>query len=274
VKPYVKNNGGEFMATVKNQSLLKRFIGNKNVVTILGIALCIGILVVGYFVRVNNSVSTTSIPFAKKELTARSIISENDVGNVRISQNYINTSGNIITSAREVYGKAVAYYSNIPAGSLFYTTSIINPEELPNAAFKDIGEGNTIYNLEVDNDSTYSNSIRTGDYIDLYMTANDPFSAENIVFGCFIESIRVLGVKDSAGKNIVKNGSDYGSPSELLFSVDDEYYLLLKDAEFLGIKIIPVLHNANYTNNATPDSTKVSSDYLKSIITSQVEMDI
>ena len=259
------------MATVKNQSVLKRFIGNKNVVTIFGIALCIGILVIGYFIRVNNSVSTTSIPFAKKELTARSIISESDIGNVRISQNYLTTSGNVITSAREVNGKAVAYYSNIPAGSLFYTTSIMNPEELPNASFKDIGEGNTIYNLEVNNDTTYSNSIRAGDYIDLYLYADDPFTQENIVFGCFIESIRVLGVKDSNGKNIVKNGSDYGSPSELLFAVDDEYYLLLKDAEFLGIKIIPVLHNGNYTVNATPDSTRVSSDYLKSIITSQIE---
>ncbi len=262
------------MATVKNQSVLKRFIGNKNVVTIFGIALCIGILVIGYFIRVNNSVSTTSIPFAKKELTARSIISESDIGNVRISQNYLTTSGNVITSAREVNGKAVAYYSNIPAGSLFYTTSIMNPEELPNASFKDIGEGNTIYNLEVNNDTTYSNSIRAGDYIDLYLYADDPFTQENIVFGCFIESIRVLGVKDSSGKNIVKNGSDYGSPSELLFAVDDEYYLLLKDAEFLGIKVIPVLHNGNYTVNATPDSTRVSSDYLKSIITSQIETDI
>ena len=262
------------MATVKNQSVLKRFIGNKNVVTIFGIALCIGILVIGYFIRVNNSVSTTSIPFAKKELTARSIISESDIGNVRISQNYLTTSGNVITSAREVNGKAVAYYSNIPAGSLFYTTSIMNPDELPNASFKDIGEGNTIYNLEVNNDTTYSNSIRAGDYIDLYLYADDPFTQENIVFGCFIESIRVLGVKDSSGKNIVKNGSDYGSPSELLFAVDDEYYLLLKDAEFLGIKVIPVLHNGNYTVNATPDSTRVSSDYLKSIITSQIETDI
>ena len=108
----------------KNQSAIKRFVGNKNVVTILGIALCIGILVLGYFIRVNNSVTTTSIPFAKKELSARSIIGDGDVGNVRISQSYVTGAGNVITSAQEVYGKAVAYYSNIPAGSLFYSSSI------------------------------------------------------------------------------------------------------------------------------------------------------
>ena len=262
------------MAAVKSQSLIKRFIGNKNVVTILGIALCIGILVVGYFVRVNNSVSTTSIPFAKKELTARSIIGDGDVGNVRISQGYLSSSGNVITSAKEVYGKAVAYYTNIPAGSLFYTTSIMSPEELPNAAFKDIGEGNTIYNLKVNNDTTYSNSIRTGDYIDLYMSSRDPFADDSIVFGCFIESIRVLGVKDGSGNNIIKNGSNNGKPAELLFSVDDEYFLLLKDAEFLGLQLIPVLHNAAYTQKGTKDSTKVSSDYLKSIITSQIATEV
>ncbi len=254
----------------KNQSAIKRFVGNKNVVTILGIALSIGILVLGYFIRVNNSVTTTSIPFAKKELTARSIIGDGDVGNVRISQTYVTSAGNIITSAQEVYGKAVAYYSNIPAGSLFYASSIMDPESLPNAAFKDIGQGNTIYSLAVNNEDTYSNSIRPGDYIDLYMSARDPFSEGSIVFGCFIESIRVLGVKSDFGANILKNGSNYGSPNQLLFAVDDSKFLLLKDAELLEIELVPVLHNAAYTEHGTPDSTRVSSSYLESIITSQL----
>ncbi len=254
----------------KNQSAVKRFVGNKNVVTILGIALCIGILVLGYFIRVNNSVTTTSIPFAKKELTARSIIGDGDVGNVRISQSYVTSAGNLVTSAQEVYGKAVAYYSNIPAGSLFYSSSIMDPESLPNASFKDIEQGNTIYSLAVDSNKTYSNSIRPGDYIDLYMTAKDPFNEDHIVFGCFIESIRVLGVKNDFGANILKNGSNYGNPNQLLFSVNDEKFLLLKDAELLGIELIPVLHNAAYTEKGTPDSTRVSSSYLESIITSQL----
>ena len=259
---------------VKKQSAIKRFVGNKNVVTVLGIALCIGILVLGYFIRVNNSVTTTSIPFAKKELIARSIIGDGDVGNVRISQNYITGAGNIITSAQEVYGKAVAYYSNIPAGSLFYSSSIMDPEKLPNASFKDIGQGNTIYSLAVDNTKTYSNSIRPGDYIDLYMSAKDIFNEDSIVFGCFIESIRVLGVKSDFGENILKNGSNYGSPNQLLFAVDDSKFLLLKDAELLGIELVPVLHNAAYSEKGTPDSTRVSSSYLESIITSQLVTDL
>ena len=258
----------------KNQSAIKRFVGNKNVVTILGIALCIGILVLGYFIRVNNSVTTTSIPFAKKELSARSIIGDGDVGNVRISQSYVTGAGNVITSAQEVYGKAVAYYSNIPAGSLFYSTSIMDPEELPNASFKDIGQGNTIFSLTVDNNKTYSNSIRPGDYIDLYMSTDDPFNEGSVVFGCFIESIRVLGVKNDFGKNILKNGTNYGSPNQLLFSVDNEYFLLLKDAEFLDIDLVPVLHNAAYTQKGTKESTKVSSEYLRSIITSKLTTEI
>ena len=258
----------------KNQSAVKRFVGNKNVVTILGIALCIGILVLGYFYRVNNSVTTTSIPFAKKQLVARSIIGDGDVGNVRISQTYITNAGNVITSAKEVYGKAVAYYSNIPAGSLFYSSSIMDADALPNAAFKDIGQGNTIYSLAVDNEKTYSNSIRPGDYIDLYMSAKDPFNEDSIVFGCFIESIRVLGVKNDFGANILKNGTNYGSPNQLLFAVDDSKFLLLKDAELLEIELVPVLHNAAYTEKGTPDSTRVSSSYLESIITSQLSTDI
>ncbi len=255
----------------KSQSSLMRFVGNKNVVTILGIAACIAILVVGYAYRVNNSVATQSVPFARKSLEARSIISDGDVGNVRISSSYVSSAGNVITDAAQVYGKAVAYYTNIPAGSLFYSSQVMDPAAIPNAAFKDIGEGNTIYSLKVDEESTYANSIRAGEYIDLYMATKDPSSEDLIVFGCFIESIRVLSVKDASGNNILKNNLKNGKPSELLFAVNDDYYLLLKDAEYLEIELVPVLHNAAYTANATSESTRVSSDYLKAIITSQVQ---
>lgn len=255
----------------KNQSSLMRFVGNKNVVTILGIATCIAILVVGYTYRVNNSVSTQSVPFAKKTLEGRSIISDGDVGNVRITSSYVSSAGNIITEATEVYGKAVAYYTTIPAGSLFYTSQVMDADEIPNAAFNDIGEGNTIYSLAVDETTTYANSIRAGDYIDLYMATKDPATEDMIVFGSFIESIRVLAVKDKMGNNILKNSLKNGTPAELLFAVDDEYYLLLKDAEYLEIELVPVLHNAAYTQNATADSTRVSSEYLRAIITSQVQ---
>jgi hypothetical protein len=150
----------------------------------------------------------------------------------------------------------------------------MDPEELPNASFKDIGQGNTIFSLTVDNNKTYSNSIRPGDYIDLYMSTDDPFNEGSVVFGCFIESIRVLGVKNDFGKNILKNGTNYGSPNQLLFSVDNEYFLLLKDAEFLDIDLVPVLHNAAYTQKGTKESTKVSSEYLRSIITSKLTTEI
>ena len=262
------------MAANKGQSAIKRFIGNKNVVTILGIAASIGILVVGYFIRVNNSVSTTSIPFAKRSLEARKIIVDGDVGNVRVSQNYIQSAGNIVTSAQEVMGKAVAYYSDIPAGSLFYSTSIMDPESLPNAAFKNIGEGNTIYSLSVDGSKTYSNSIRPGDYIDLYMSTNDPFTEDNIVFGMFIESIKVLGVKSNFGQNILKNGASYGIPNQLLFSVNSKDFLTLKNAELLGIELVPVLHNENYTKEGDTRNTKVDEGYLMSIIESRITHDI
>ena len=42
-------------------------------------------------------------------------------------------------------------------------------EEMPDAAFANIEDGYTIFSLEVDKESTYANSIRAGDYIDLYM---------------------------------------------------------------------------------------------------------
>ena len=41
-------------------SSLKRFIGNKNIVTVLGFAACIATLVVGYHFRVKDAISPTS----------------------------------------------------------------------------------------------------------------------------------------------------------------------------------------------------------------------
>ena len=46
---------------------IKRFLGNKNTVTILGVIVGIIVLYVGYNWRVNQAVEPQTVPFAKKE---------------------------------------------------------------------------------------------------------------------------------------------------------------------------------------------------------------
>ena len=147
---------------------------------------------------------------------------------------------------------------------MFYKTQVVEKKELPNAIFDEIPEGYTIYQLKVDNTSTYANSIFPGDKIDLWMktTENDM-----LVFGEFISNIEVLGVRDSNGQSVfdVTSGK---TPAWLLFAVPTDMYRYLKMAESIrGISIIPVPKNNLY--NAETGSTQYSSTELKSIIENQ-----
>lgn len=272
----------------KGNSQIKRLLGNKNTVTLLGILICIGTLIFGYNFRINKAIDPSTIPFAKESIPARTFITSKMIGNIKVSSDYVEVAGNLIGNSDEVIGKYSTYKTTIPAGSLFYTDNVITAEEMPDAAFANIDDGYTIYALAVNQETTYSNSIAAGDYIDLYLqatdgkedgknnsnttttTQNNPTKENKTIFGLFIESIRVLAVKDEHGANIIKHGVANGSPSELLFAVNEENYLLLYQAQELGIKIVPVLHNTNYTKNKKDTDTKVSSSYLRNYISEKV----
>ena len=262
----------------KGNSQLKRLLGNKNTVTLLGILICIGTLIGGYNYRINKAIDPSTIPYAKESIPARTFITSKMIGNIKVSSDYVNVASNLVKSSEEVIGKYSTYKTTIPAGSLFYTDMLLTAEQMPDAGFANIDDGYTIYGLAVNQETTYSNSIAAGDYIDLYLQATDGKDDDSgssdldkkAIFGLFIESIRVLAVKDAQGNNIIKHGTANGTPAELLFAVDEENYLLLYDAKQLGIEIVPVLHNANYTRQNSDSNTRVSSQELKNYITDKV----
>ena len=256
--------------TKKSGGALKRFVGNKNTVTILGFLACIAILIIGYNVRVNKAISPISIPYAKQTIPARTLVTSDMIGRIKIAKSYVTTANNLVTNQREVIGKYVSYKTSIPKGSLFYNSSLKEAEEMPDNAFKNIEEGSTIFSLAVDRESTYANSIRAGDYIDLYMSANYTAGTNTkLIYGWLVRSIRVLAVKDDNGDNIVKNTLTYGEPAELLFAVKDDMFAMLMEAQWIGegVQLIPVIYNENYTNNA--QDSDVSED-LKEFINSKV----
>ena len=254
-------------------SIFKRLIGNKNTVTILGLLACVATLVIGYNYRVSLAIDPITVPYAKEDLPTRTLITSDMVGRIKVARTYVNEASNIMKSSEEVIGKYVSYKTNIPKGSLFYSESLKDADEMPDAAFANIEDGYTIYSLAVNEDKTLKNSIRQGDYIDLYMSATEYRNTNHLViYGRLIKSIRVLAVKDRRGNNIVKNTMTYGKPAELLFAVDNELFLLLSRAEHAkqgDIEIVPVLRNKQYTTEGNP--TSVDSNYLIQFINSQVE---
>ena len=143
---------------------------------------------------------------------------------------------------------------------------VVEKKELPNAIFDEIPKGYTIYQLQVDNTSTYANSIFPGDVIDLWLKTTED---QLLVFGEFISNIKVLAVRDSSGQNVFDVTSGR-KPAWLLFAVETDMYRYLKLAENIsGMSVIPVPKN----NLVNPDigSTQYSSDEIKALIDAQSE---
>ena len=239
---------------------IKKFISNKNTVTILGVIAGIIVLWGFYNYRVGQATTPTKVPYAKEAIGATEEITEDKIGYVEVNSKYLKTA-DVITSKNNLIGKYVTTGTSIPAGGLFFTKQVVNKSDLPNSDFDDIEDGFTVYSLRVDNHSTYGNSIYPGDKIDLYLKATD--DTGKIMFGKFIQSITVLNVKDSNGKSVF-DSTTTRTPAELLFAVPDDMYELLSFAGFIsGITIVPVPRNKNYTTEGGEVQTY---EYLKDFI--------
>lgn len=242
---------------------IKRFISNKNTVTLLAIIVCTVVLYGFYNWRVKSAVSTTFVCQATQIIEPRAEITAEMVTTTKILMSQ--KSDNMIASCDDVIGKHASYASEIPANSFFYNGQVLEAKEMPNSSFENIPDGYTLYNLKVSFETTYANSIFPDDYIDLYMRTEN--ETGELVYGKLIQSIKVLGVKDAEGKNVFETTVEVREPSQLLFAVPEDLYLLLKKAEYLGIEIVIVPRNKNYTIEA--GETLVSSAWLKELITNQ-----
>lgn len=224
---------------------IKKFLANKNTVTLLCLLAGIVVLFFFYTWRVNNAISPIKVPVAKNIIDAAQEITSENIDYVEVSSAFLSKS-DVYTQAElgQLIGKYVATGTSIPAGGVFYKAQVVDKSSISNAIFDDIEDGYTPFTLSVDNHSTFGNSIYPGDKIDLFLKATDDDG--KIIFGKFIESITVLAVFDSSGKNVFALGQT-GTPAELVFSVEDEMYILLKYTEYMNVEVVPVPRNKNYT---------------------------
>jgi len=250
---------------------LKRFLGNKNTITILCVIAGVAVLLFGYNYRVNQAVQPVDIPYALKRMEPKTKVESENVGTIKVSGAFVEQTEGLVTSKAYIINNEwyVNYDTTIPEGGLFYESQLIKREDIPDNAFEDIEDGATVFSLSVDSHSTYGNSIMPGNYIDLYIKATD----ENgkIIFGKFIESIEVLSVRDAGGNDVFADSQTVRASSELLFAVKNDLFLLLSEASFIGgIDIIPVPRNASYRDEGGATGTKVSKEELINYILEKV----
>lgn len=245
---------------------LRKFLSNKNTVTIVCVILGVLVLYFGYNFRVKNATDPVRVPYAKKELDKKTKITAELIGYTNVPRSLVTTSKTILTDEKAIINKYVSYATKIPANSYFYSDVIMREEQMPDYAFMNMADGYTVYSLRVDMEDTYANKIFPNTYIDLYAKAPDGTSGK-VMFGKLIESIRVKAVKDDRGVALLENGVNNGTPSAMLFEVPNDLFTLLKIAEYVDdVEIVPVPRNSTYT--AKQGETTVDNNVIQNYIMS------
>lgn len=250
---------------------LKRFMQNKNTVTVVGVIAAIAVLYIAYTMRINSAINPVVVPYAAEQINAGTQITESMVSTREVPPAML--EGDVIQNIGEVVDKYSAADTVIPKGSLFYKRAVVEKEQLPANIILDYPKGNVLYNLSVNTESTYGNSVYPGNYIDIYLkavnripdeqAATDP-DANKVMLAKLMSDIHVLAVKDASGQPVFQNLDENRVPAMVVFAVPEEYYILLKKAEFMrtyDTTLIIVPTNASL-DEETHD-VKISSEQLK-----------
>lgn len=246
---------------------MKKFMGNKNTVTILGVILCLVILYIGYNYRINSKVELVQVPYAAETIQPRTYITEDMIGMMNVPKSFL--VGKYYSTVNSIVGKYSNYNTIIAKGSLFYKDLVVDADELPDSAFQDVPEGYTVIIYPVDIYTTYANSMAPGSYINIYYKSlNDD---DEVMFGKFVSNIEVLDVKDSSGRHVFENSEEDRTPAYLLFAVPEETHLLLRKALYLEDYDVELLLIPNTATLTEKDTVTVSSRQIEEFINEKTE---
>ncbi len=249
---------------------IKKFMQNKNTVTVLGVIAAIAVLYVAYNWRVKSAINPVNVPYAIKQINPGTQITSDMVGTRQVPPAML--EGDVLRNVGDVIDKYSSADTVIPEGSLFYSRAVVEEEQLPGNIILKYPAGYVLYNMAVDTESTYGNSIYPGNYIDIYLKAVNKIydeqqitpDADKIMLGKFISNVKVLAVKDSNGQPVFSNLDEQRTPAMIVFAVPEEYYILLKKAEYLRSyesTLIPVPTNESLKDEQ--GDLEISSESLK-----------
>lgn len=242
---------------------LKRFLRNKNTVTIIGIVIILVLLYIVYNGQINSAVDPIQIPIAKENIQPREKVTADKVDVIDVPS--VAVTENVYQNKKDVIGKYANVNSVIPKGSMFYGETLIDKRDLPDSSFTKVKKGEVVYNFPVTMASTYGNSIMPENKIDIYMKAVEDATGK-IMVGKLVENIKVLAVKDAQGRHVFENTNENRAPAFLIFGVPDSINNLLRKASYLSIinvELFPVPHGGSAP---TKGDVNVTADQLKDYI--------
>lgn len=243
----------------------KKFLKNKNTVTILGVIACMVILYAGYTMRINSQTKLITVYYAKQTIQPKTLITDEMISKTEVPEAFVKL-GTYYRNYNDIVGKYSNYNTMIAEGSLFYSDLLVTEEDLPDAIFYDVNEGERVVSFPVTTESTYGNSIMPSNKVDIYVKLiNDN---DKIVYGQFYEKVEILGVKDSSGNNVFENSEETRTPAYAYFSLSEAKYLLFSSLQYVQeyygtneIEIVLVPNTVEFKAEETI-ATEVTSDYL------------
>jgi len=265
----------------KNRS--NGFLKNKNTVTIIASILIVAVLIIGYNYRVNTAVSMQTVPYAKATINEKTEITDGMIDNIRVPRDAL--KGNIVTDKNAIIAPdgSYKYYTKvntkIPKGSLIYWDAISKEEYLPDSSLYMLEEGETLNYITVDLVSSYSNSIKPGQYIDIY--ASLQYNQRNQVAKLF-KNIKILAVKTSNGLNVFEDGATGRVPYIIFFGLPAEEDMFLKKIHTINslgggkledtsvsisqIVLTPIPTGVQDLGQSEKLEVKITSDALKELV--------
>lgn len=244
---------------------LKKFMGNKNTVTILGVLICILVLYFGYNYRVNKDTKMVRVPYAIDTIQPKTQITKEMIGYMEIPESF---EGSFYTynDINSLIGKYSNYNTVIPKGSLFYEELVIAEDKIPDAIFYNVQDGYVVDNYKVNMDSTYANSIMPDSIIDIYVKYNNN---GKISYGKFFENVSVLAVRDSTGANVFESSEETRTPAYMFLALPETKYLAFKMLQYVNevyrdydVDILLVPNTKEYTAEEEGAIRVTSNDIL------------
>jgi len=215
---------------------LKKFFTNKNVITVIGVVVALGILYYGYSSSIKKQINPINVPVAAKKILPRQQITSSDVMMVEVAASIVGEG--VMRNSWDIIGKHANINVTIPVGSMFYNEWLVTSDKLPGNWIEELTyeKDKLGYYMSVNVNDTLGNNVLPNTYVDVYMKAYDENGTP--MFGKLLKNVKVLVVHDGSGKDVFANSSSVGVASKIGFAVDPDLYILLNKAEYLNLDLI------------------------------------
>ena len=242
-------------------NVLKKFALNKTTVTILGIIAGVAVLVIGYTVRTNTNTSLISAYYVTQTVGSNVQLNESMIKKTRINASLIDTNKDLVTDLSQIRDKNgeffyVNYGHTLTEGSLITKSALIAKENKSDEKlYHNLKDGETIFKIDVDLDSTHAKAIQKGNAMDIYVEGSNN---GEVIYTKFIENLKVIDVVDNQWATTKdKNSAESNgmSPRYLITAVNEEMFQLLSNITLVdgySFKLVPEDTRKPFIENSEP----------------------